>query len=160
MQLNLICQHGVRTPPQVRPLLQDLARRLDPGALQVQLVLADDACLRRLNREFRRRDQATDVLSFLYEASPRPGDPGPQAEIYVSMGRAKSQARERQHALRCELVLLTLHGLLHLQGHDHVKPEEARRMRAAEVPHLRWIERRTGWRLTEPLVPRVETVPG
>jgi probable rRNA maturation factor len=128
--------------------------------LQVQLVLADDACLRRLNREFRRRDRTTDVLSFLYEAAPPPRDPGPHAEIYVSLPRAREQARERGHALRCELVLLTLHGLLHLQGHDHEEASEARRMRAAERPHLQWLRRRTGWNLLDPLVPVAGTAPG
>jgi probable rRNA maturation factor len=160
VRLNIVCFPGTRTPPQAREVLQELARRLSPESLQVQLVLADDAYLRRLNRTFRRRDRTTDVLSFLYDASPRAGDPGPHAEIYVSLPRARQQARERRHALRCELALLTLHGLLHLQGHDHERPAEAQRMRAAEGPHLRWLHRRTGWDHVAPLVPAVATVQG
>jgi probable rRNA maturation factor len=141
-------------------VLQDLARRLPPKALQVQLVLADDACLRRLNRQFRHSDRATDVLSFLYDEAPKSGDPGPHAELYVSLPRARRQAQERRHSLRRELVLLTLHGLLHLQGHDHERPGAARRMRSAEVPHLRWLRRRMGWTDLQPLVPAAGTAQG
>jgi len=159
VQLNLVRVPGIRTPPQAEAVLVALARRLSPAGLRVQLVLAGDAGLRRLNREYRGRDRTTDVLSFLY-AAPGEGAPGrrrrslaPDAELYISMPRARAQARERRHPLRCELVLLALHGMLHLQGHDHHRPGDARRMRAAEVPQLRWLARRTGWRRLEPLVP-------
>lgn len=155
---------GIRTPPRTRQTLVALAQRLQPAALRVQLVLADDAVLRRLNRQFRHRDRSTDVLSFLYEMphAARVGrrarvDETPQAELYVSMARARVQARERGHALGCELVLLALHGLLHLQGHDHARPAAARRMRAAEVPQLRWLARHAGWPLLRPLVPAAGT---
>jgi len=168
VRLNVVRLPGVRMPPGSRAVLVDLARRLDPADLCVQLVLADDACLRRLNRQYRGRNRATDVLSFLYDhATPRrqrraanarqPVAPvlvaGPDAELYVSLARAAAQARARKHALRCELMLLVLHGMLHLQGHDHVRARDARRMRAAETPHLRWLARRTGWNPLLPLVP-------
>ena len=156
MQLNLVRVPGIRTPPQAEAVLVALARRLAPSGLRVQLVLAGDAALRRLNREYRGRDLPTDVLSFLYETPGRRRRPlAPDAELYISLPRARQQARGRRHALRCELVLLALHGMLHLQGHDHHRPGEARRMRAAEVPQLRWLARRTGWRRLEPLVPHV-----
>ncbi len=160
MRLNVVRLPGVRMPPGCRALLEELARRLDPADLCVQLVLADDACLRRLNRRYRGRDRATDVLSFLYDrARPRNARQraaqaaGPDAELYVSLVRAAAQARDREHALRRELMLLVLHGMLHLQGHDHVRARDARRMRAAETPHLRWLVRRTGWNPLLPLVP-------
>ncbi len=170
MRLNVVRAPGVRTPPGSQALLVDLARRLDPADLCVQLVLADDDCLRRLNRQYRGRNRATDVLSFLYRATSRrlrphgrgtgPRQPrgrsraaGPDAELYVSLARAAAQARARRHSLRCELMLLALHGMLHLQGHDHERARDARRMRAAETPHLRWLARRTGWNPLPPLVP-------
>ena len=154
MQLSLARLPGTRTPPGTTPILAALARRLAPSRLQVQLVLADDARLRRLNREFRRRDRATDVLSFLYDQVPDPAAGGPHAELYVSMQRARAQARARGHGLAAELVLLVLHGLLHLQGHDHERPGDARRMGAAEARHRRWVRRRFGWRLPSMLESR------
>ena len=179
MQLNLVHLPGIRTPPRTRPTLVALARRLAPDELRVQLVLADDVVLRRLNREFRRRDRTTDVLSFVYESTGAPrGRRGarrrpararrghrhegstPHAELYVSMARARAQARARRHSLGCELVLLALHGMLHLQGHDHEHPRQARRMRAAEAPQLRWLAQRAGWPLLAPLVPATGTARG
>ena len=158
MHLSLVRLPGIRTPPRVRRTLVALARRLTPADLRVHLVLADDALLRQLNRRYRQRDRSTDVLSFLYDV-PRPGarrrqplDGTPHAELYVSMARARAQARERGHGLGCELVLLALHGMLHLQGHDHERPAAARRMRAAEVPQLRWLGRQPGWPRLRPLV--------
>jgi probable rRNA maturation factor len=103
-------------------------------------VLGGDALLRRLNREFRRRDEPTDVLSFRYDDAP--GGALADAEIYVSLPRAAAQARERGHGPAREVVLLVLHGLLHLQGHDHHTTADARRMRAAEAAALRWLGRR------------------
>jgi probable rRNA maturation factor len=126
-------------------VLVALARRLAPRALGVQLVVGDDALLRRLNREFRDSDRGTDVLSFLYEASPRRkgrGGDGPDAEIFVSLPRAAAQARERGHGTAEEMLVLALHGMLHLQGHDHHAPAPARRMGAAEAAHLDWVGRR------------------
>ena len=147
MQLSVARLRGTRTPAGTAPILAALARRLPPSRLQVQLVLADDARLRRLNREYRGRDRATDVLSFLYDCGPYAAYGGPHAELYVSMQRARMQARARRHALAAEVVLLALHGMLHLQGHDHERAADARRMRAAEERQRRWVRRRFGWRL-------------
>lgn len=79
------------------------------------VLIAGDTELRRLNREFRGKDYATDVLSF-------PGGPEAGAhlgDIAISLGRARSQAREFGHALEAEVQILMLHGVLHLMGGDH-----------------------------------------
>jgi probable rRNA maturation factor len=72
-------------------------------------LITTDAELRRLNREFRKKDYVTDVLSF-------PGSPG---EIAISFDRAAEQAAELGHSVDDELRVLMLHGLLHLSGLDH-----------------------------------------
>ena len=79
------------------------------------LLLTGDTELRRLNRDFRGKDYATDVLSFPAgpEAKPHLGD------IAISLGRARAQAREYGHKLEVEVQILMLHGVLHLLGHDH-----------------------------------------
>jgi probable rRNA maturation factor len=85
-----------------------------PG--QVSVLLTTDRKIRQLNRQFRGKDKATDVLSF----------PAPQAvaqevagDLAVSVPTALRQARQQGHALRVELKVLILHGLLHLAGFDH-----------------------------------------
>jgi len=75
----------------------------------VVCLIAGDDQLRRLNREFRGRDYATDVLSF-------PGEPG---EMAISFDAAKRQAAEYGHSVAEEIAILMLHGMLHLLGMDH-----------------------------------------
>lgn len=149
------------TPRGVRATVTALAARLAPRQLRVQLVLADNALLRRLNREFRGKNRATDVLSFRYDEprlergggrAARAVDDSVDAELYISLERARQQAAERGIPLGREVVLLALHGLLHLQGHDHHEPGEARRMQEAERAQLRWLERHWGWPPQQPLV--------
>jgi probable rRNA maturation factor len=70
--------------------------------------------LRRLNRQFRKKDYATDVLSFPAHAAD-----GVLGDIAISFDRVKQQAGERHHALSQEIGVLMLHGILHLMGMDH-----------------------------------------
>src|SRR5262249_46651496 len=77
-------------------------------------LLTDDPELRRLNREFRKKDYATDVLSF-----PAFEEGGSLGEIAVSLDRARAQAKEHGHSVADEIRILMLHGVLHLTGMDH-----------------------------------------
>lgn len=79
-------------------------------------LITSDAELRRLNREFRKQDRATDVLSF-----PAPKANGFLGDIAISYPRAKEQAAEYGLAVQQEIEILMLHGLLHLMGMDHQK---------------------------------------
>jgi probable rRNA maturation factor len=78
---------------------------------QVAIALLPDNHVRRLNRTYRRIDEATDVLSF-------PGVP-PLGDIAIARGVAARQARRFGHAEATEWRVLALHGLLHLLGYDH-----------------------------------------
>jgi probable rRNA maturation factor len=97
-----------------------LAARVVRGRA-VTCLITTDAELRRLNRRFRGKNCATDVLSF------------PPDEMAISFDRASEQAKELHHSLDAELRILILHGLLHLAGMDHEK--DAGEMRRAET---RW----------------------
>jgi probable rRNA maturation factor len=93
---------------------------------QVTVLLTTDPTIRRLNRQFRRKNKATDVLSFPANA------PGPMkiaGDLAISIAIARRQAEERGHSLTTEIKVLMLHGLLHLAGYDHEtdKGEMARR---------------------------------
>jgi probable rRNA maturation factor len=98
--------------------------------------LTDDRELRRLNREFRGKDCATDVLSFPTDG-PTPGEllmgePSMPAigDIAISVQRAAEQARDHGHTVDHEVCILMLHGVLHLLGHDHER--DGGRMRRIE----------------------------
>jgi probable rRNA maturation factor len=79
----------------------------------VTVAIASDARVRALNRQYRKKDKATDVLSF-------PSDErGYLGDIVIAEGVARRQARDAGHTVGTELRVLALHGLLHLLGYDH-----------------------------------------
>ncbi len=104
------------------------ALRLDGVALSV--VLCSDAAIRKLNARHRDVDRATDVLSF--PAAEAPGAVRELGDLVVSLPTTRRRARELGLPFEAELRRYLAHGLLHLLGHDHQRPGEARRMAAAE----------------------------
>ena len=104
---------------ELRRFFAELASGLMPGC-SVTCLITTDRALRALNRKFRGKDYATDVLSF-------------SEEIAISLDRAAAQAVEYGHSLDAEVRILMLHGLLHLAGMDH--ENDNGRMAAAEA---RW----------------------
>jgi probable rRNA maturation factor len=87
---------------------------------QVNVLLTTDAAIRKLNRQFRGINKATDVLSF--PAIPVPGFKGAEAlagDLAISVPTALTQAMGQSHSLSTEVKVLILHGLLHLAGYDH-----------------------------------------
>jgi len=81
------------------------------------VAIVPDARVRALNRQYRKKDTATDVLSF------SSGEPGILGDVVIASGVAARQAREAGHSLATELRVLALHGLLHLLGYDHERDD-------------------------------------
>jgi len=103
----------------------------------VSVAIVSDARVRELNRKYRRKDRATDVLSFPAgnratnrRANPESRIPNPDrflGEIVIARGVAARQARAAGHTPATELRVLALHGLLHLLGYDHEQDNGAMR---------------------------------
>jgi probable rRNA maturation factor len=113
--------HAAAKVPDLRPFLLR-ARKAVPVPGEVSVLLTSDNEIRRLNREFRGKDKATDVLSFPAPALPeKPRQPERQiaGDLAISLDTAQRQARQFGHSLQIELKILLLHGLLHLAGYDH-----------------------------------------
>ncbi len=106
------------------------ARRAVGLSGDVDVLLAGDATLRRLNREFRGKDKATDVLSF---PAAREFAEEHAGDLAISLQTAARQAREHGHGLREEVRVLLLHGLLHLSGMDHEADDGEMAAREAEL---------------------------
>ncbi len=104
---------------------------------QVEIILAGDGLLRRLNKEFAGKNKTTDVLSFRFNESVSP-EKGLNyiGEIYISLEQAKRQAEEYGVNLQEELRRLVTHGTLHLLGYDHQKKDETKLMRKKEEEYL------------------------
>ncbi|MGH7122804.1 MAG: rRNA maturation RNase YbeY, partial [Stellaceae bacterium] len=104
---------------------------------EVSVVLADDALLRRLNRQWRRIDAATNVLSFpsLDQELP-PRAPFLLGDVVVAYETVSREAQEQGKELADHLRHLVVHGVLHLLGYDHDEPGEAEQMEALETQVL------------------------
>jgi rRNA maturation RNase YbeY len=102
----------------------------------VSIVLVDDDALLELNRTHLAHDYYTDVITFGLEADPLEG------EIYISVDRAREQAREVGDTLGRELRRLAIHGALHLAGYDDATDAERRRMTELEDHYLTATDRR------------------
>lgn len=104
---------------------------------EVSVVLADDPYIREINRDYRGKDRATDVLSFALNEGDEPDIiDGPEelllGDIIISLETAERQAGEFGHSLERELAYLTVHGMLHLLGFDHEDEAERQTMRREE----------------------------
>jgi len=115
-----------RVRARVRALLQALGR---PEA-GLSILLTTDGRIRTLNRRWRSVDHATDVLSF--PADDPPGSGPHLGDLAVSLDIASRRARRAGHSLGDEVDRYLVHGILHLVGHDHHRPGEAREMARLE----------------------------
>ena len=118
-------------------VLATLAHQRVEGPIELGVVVSDDKALHELNRRYRGVDAPTDVLAFPDETrGPFVGAPGlPRylGDIVISCERAQAQAAEAGHALQAELLLLVVHGVLHLLGYDDVTEEQRAQMWAVQA---------------------------
>jgi probable rRNA maturation factor len=101
------------SPARLRRVLRGAARALRVRG-ELALVLAGDGLLRRLNRDYRKKDRTTDVLSF-----PGEGGEAGLGDVVISVAQAERNARGLGRTLPQELDVLALHGFLHVLGYDH-----------------------------------------
>jgi probable rRNA maturation factor len=129
VKLDLTLQKALNSPG--LPLEHEVRRWLLAALAQDAVItvrFVGNAEGRTLNRAFRDRDYATNVLSFGY------GDRGQAlaGDIVLCAPVVRREARAQGKTLSAHLAHLTVHGALHLQGHDHQKPRAAARMEALE----------------------------
>ena len=119
--LDVDVTDGRGRPVPTRGLPAFLAAAAPRGARGAMVVaLIGDQAMRRLNRQFRGKDAATDVLSFPEDPKARDVSPGFRlGDVAIALGVAHRQARRLGHSQDTELRVLALHGLLHLLGYDH-----------------------------------------
>jgi probable rRNA maturation factor len=105
------------------------------GNSEVSVTFVSNERIREINREYRHKDQPTDVISFALEELGEDeieivgGDmPRVLGDIIISVERAKEQAEEYNHSFSRELGFLSLHGFLHLLGYDHIEEEDEKKM--------------------------------
>ena len=120
-----------------RAALATLSHQKESPEADLTIVLADDAHLQELNRDYLGVDAPTDVLSFpASEMDPQTGSRY-IGDIIISVPYAAKGAAKAGHPVQSELQLLVVHGVLHLLGHDHAEPKEKAKMWKAQAEILK-----------------------
>lgn len=140
-------QHTVKVPSGLRILIRRschavLEAEKFEGPAEISVTFVDNAEIQRLNKQYRNKDAATDVLSFPlgenneYDINQETGA-AMLGDIVISMERAMEQAELYGHSLQREVAFLTVHSMFHLLGYDHENGGmEAVRMREKEEAAL------------------------
>jgi probable rRNA maturation factor len=101
-------------------------RAAQSGDIQLTLRIVDEAEGRELNRDFRGKDYATNVLTFVY-------DDEPSGDIVICAPVVEREAREQKKTLQAHYAHLTIHAVLHLQGYEHDVEQNAEEMEQRET---------------------------
>ena len=116
----------------IKRAVETIGELYDVKGSEVSITLTDNKTIHELNHNYRGIDRPTDVLSFAFHESDEPEiitDDIDEAvdtlgDIIISVERAKNQAEDYGHSLRREVVFLTVHGMLHLLGYDHMEESD------------------------------------
>ncbi len=96
------------------------------------VIFVTDEEIQRLNREYRKIDKVTDVISFALCDDPNNELSNELGDIFIDLDQAKRQALEYGHTMTREVAFLAVHGFLHLNGYDHMTEEEEKVMFAKQ----------------------------
>lgn len=114
-----------------RKLLQKAEKVLNiRGVLYIELTFVSEVAIKNLNKLYRHKNYATDVISLSYFGK-KMDDPF-VGEIFICVPFARKQAKKLNHELKQELEFLFVHGLLHVFGYDHKTPAQSKLMRKME----------------------------
>ncbi|MGB6127571.1 MAG: rRNA maturation RNase YbeY [Psychrilyobacter sp.] len=101
----------------------------------MSLLLTNNENIQIVNRDYRGKDQPTDVISFAYLDTEDDFQLGPYltlGDIVISLERVKEQAGDYNHSFKREFYYVLTHGILHLLGYDHIEDEDKKIMRKKE----------------------------
>ena len=115
----------------VEKVLESAIVKENLGDVSFNLVIVDNDYIHELNRDYRKIDRETDVITFALEDEDSlvlPEDVRILGDIYISIDKARSQAEEYGHSLLRELSFLAVHGFYHLLGYDHMTKKDEKVM--------------------------------
>jgi len=158
MEINVLIEEGFEEYLEVS-WLQSVAEQVlitqgTSSKAEIGLVITGQERVQQLNRSYLGKDEPTDVLAFSMIPEPsttgKPETPSPfiqppdgvlhLGEVIISYPQAVLQAEEHHHSVKREIAILVIHGVLHLLGHEHNKPEFERQMKTKEKEILNRIE--------------------
>lgn len=114
----------------LKDLLNYALNYLKVNNAEFNVIIIDNERIHEMNREYRGVDRETDVITFALEdhTDIEFEDLRLLGDVYISIEKARSQAIEYGHSLKRELSFLTIHGLLHLLGYDHMDEDSEKEM--------------------------------
>jgi len=122
----------------IRTVAEEILRfEASPENAELSLVFCDDDFIQKLNRDYRGKNEPTDVLSFPMEEEHFEAEIRMLGDIVISTETAVRQADSLKHPPLLEIVFLLIHGLLHLHGYEHSGKIKRKRMRDREVTIFR-----------------------
>ena len=95
---------------------------------EFNIIFVDEEEIKRINKEFRKIDKVTDVISFALIDDTEIVQTKELGDVFICVNKAINQAKEYGHSERREFAFLAVHGYLHLCGYDHQSPEEEKVM--------------------------------
>lgn len=121
----------------IRRVILKVGELYDLKNAEVSVTITDNAHIQEINRTYRDKDMPTDVISFALNEGEEPDVVGgPQinmlGDIIISAQRADEQAQQYGHSMERELAFLTVHGMMHLLGYDHIEEADRLEMRREE----------------------------
>ena len=145
MEINVLVDEELKERLEtgwLRGVAEQVLTALDVGSdVELGLFIATGERVRQLNRDYLGRDELTDVLAFsareevggsLPSFVPPPDGVLHLGEVIISYPQAVLQAEEYKHSVKREILILIIHGVLHLLGYEHDTPELELKMRARE----------------------------
>ncbi len=104
---------------------------------EVSITFTDNEHIHEINRDYRNVDRPTDVISFALNEGDEPEIEGGApinvlGDIIISVEKAIEQAKDYGHSIEREVAFLTVHGMLHLLGYDHIEEDDRKEMRREE----------------------------
>ena len=115
---------------ELKEFLINVCKDENLGNVIFNVIIVDNSKIHEINKEYRNIDRETDVISFALEDDKtfNTTEVRMLGDIYISIDRVRSQAEEYGHSFKRELYFLSIHGLLHLLGYDHMNPEDEKKM--------------------------------
>ena len=124
--INIFYEIKYRIDFDLKDLLEYALKKLNIDNVEFNVIFIDNNKIKEINKEYRNIDKETDVISFALEDIDKSMFEGKRllGDIYISYEKSKEQAIEYNHSLKREISFLSIHGLLHLLGYDHMIKEE------------------------------------
>jgi probable rRNA maturation factor len=136
MHVNIISDTKHRIPRKhILELITLMDEEEEPPSSNINIVFVTDRFIKSLNKKYRNKPKATDVLSFNLDSAD--DEDSILGEIYISTDTALKNAKKLGVTFRNEILRLCCHGFLHLLGYDHEKPRDLKIMQAKEDKYLR-----------------------